>query len=178
MLLLCLCIICTGLRENTSLNPYNQEEKYKTYRNSRYSFCAEYPSTFLFPQTPPENGDGLRFKSKDGSCTMVASGIHLLEDELVGKTKKQLLREAYQDLLEEKSFYNREVEFTYQRLGSDFFVLSGYVEGNIFYFKRYLRANVFKGLYVEYPPAEKERFDGIISHITQTFPDCIFKFTE
>ena len=46
---------------------------FQTYTNSRYGFRVDYPESFI-PQQPPENGDGLRFKSQDGKATLVVSG--------------------------------------------------------------------------------------------------------
>jgi hypothetical protein len=41
-------------------------EAWHTYRNDRFGTTIDYPA-FFKPGTPPENGDGLEFKSADGA---------------------------------------------------------------------------------------------------------------
>lgn len=141
----------------------DQDEVYETYQNGRFGFCAEYPVEFLFPEPPPDNGDGLKFMSKDRQSYMIAAGRYKIDDSL---------ESMYKESLEEVDFFGKKRTITYHRMGKDFFIVSGFQEGKIYYTRKYLRDGVFENLYFVYPPSEKERFDKIITHVTRSFPDC------
>ncbi|MEO1217367.1 MAG: hypothetical protein AAFY45_27820 [Bacteroidota bacterium] len=139
------------------------QERYKTYQNVRFEFCLDVPYQIFEAQRPPENGDGLRFLSRYGESLLITHGGHSL-----GKSLKQEMEFE----LETGDFRDRKREITYERIAEDFFILSGYVGEKIFYQRTHLENKIFKSLYLEYPKAEKERFNEIISHMVKNFPNC------
>lgn len=140
-----------------------EQDVYKTHVNDRFYFCVDYPANFLFPQPPPDNGDGLKFLSMDGESYMIASGINALDETL---------EMAYKNNLRETDYFGVKRTITYHRKAKNFYIVSGYKEGKIFYTRRYLRDGVFRSLNFVYPRSEKYRFDRIIAHVVKTFPHC------
>jgi hypothetical protein len=103
----------------------------------------------------PDRGEGRRFRTKDGRATLVI----------------QSLRNAETD--SPRSFLNKHFSLphsaaVYRRVASDFFVVSGFHEGNIWYD----RCN-FVGSYIDcaalnYPASEKRNWDHIVTRISNT----------
>src|SRR5471030_1510041 len=54
-------------------------ESFRIYSNPRFGATAEYPADWR-PDPPPENGDGLVFRSPDGKATITISGILNIAD--------------------------------------------------------------------------------------------------
>ncbi|MEM6803491.1 MAG: hypothetical protein AAF696_18940 [Bacteroidota bacterium] len=138
------------------------QENYKTYENQRFEYCLDIPINIFEAQKPPENGDGRRFLSTYGDCLLLCYGGHTLGNNLQDEMYLQL----------EGDHRGREQSITYKRISKDFFILSGYVDDRIFYHRTHLENEMYKTFYLEYPQKEKERFDKIISHMVQHFPNC------
>jgi hypothetical protein len=76
---------CTGRGERlaepiptAAVDPISEKtpgeaNKYKHYVNARFGFECDYPGMFV-PQGESDNGDGQKFKSKDGKATVSAYG--------------------------------------------------------------------------------------------------------
>jgi hypothetical protein len=126
---------------------------YRTYSNARYGFSIAYPVNVLVPQGEPDNGDGQKFVSKDGSATLLAFGSNRLD---------RSLRDEFQTAQE-----NRTV--TYKVFKPDMFVVSGTGNGKIFYQKTLLRGDVFKTFIIEYEEQNRAEFDPITSRIARSF---------
>lgn len=131
----------------------NQRVTYRTYTNARYGFSIAYPFGILVPQGEPDNGDGQKFVSRDGSATLLAFGSHRLD---------RSLQDEFQTAQE-----NRAV--TYKVLKRDMFVVSGTENGKIFYQKTLLRGDVFKTFIIEYDEYERNTFDAITTRIARSF---------
>ena len=131
----------------------NQRVTYRTYTNARYAYSISYPVGLLIPQGEPDNGDGQRFVSKDGSATLLAFGSNRLD---------RSLQDEFQSAQE-----NRTV--TYKVLKRDMFVVSGTKDGKIFYQKTLLRGDVFKTFIIEYDEQERATFDTVTSRIARSF---------
>lgn len=139
----------------TSATPsfIRQRVTYKTYTNARYAFRIAYPLGVLVPQGEPDNGDGQKFVSRDGSASLIAFGSNRLD---------RSLQDEFQSAQE-----NRAV--TYKVLKRDMFVVSGTESGKIFYQKTLLRGDVFKTFIIEYDEQERATFDPITSRIAGSF---------
>jgi hypothetical protein len=131
----------------------NQRVTYGTYTNARYAFSIAYPVGILVPQGEPDNGDGQKFASRDGSATLLAFGSNRLD---------RSLQDEFQTAQE-----NRAV--TYKILKRDMFVVSGTGNGKIFYQKTLLRGDVFKTFIIEYDEQQRATFDAITARIARSF---------
>jgi hypothetical protein len=144
---------CAGLRGGRPL----------TYRNARYGFTMTYPSVFaLDPASVPEDGDSARFWTADRRATVVVNGLR----NGMGQSLAELRREARQDIAE-----NSRGTITYERATADWFVLSGYVGGRIFYRRTFLShgGRVIATLWIEFPPQLRPCLDGAVTMMSLSF---------
>ncbi len=130
---------------------------YKTYRNARFAYSINYPSSLLIPQGESTNGDGQKFASKDGRAELIVYGSNNALD--------QTLQQAFDEA--KGASGNRVV--TYQTMKHDWFVVSGTEGGKIFYQKTYLRGGVFKTMRIEYDEQLKTTYDAITTRVSLSF---------
>jgi hypothetical protein len=133
---------------------------YKTYSNARYRYSVSYPEGLLIPQGESDNGDGQKFLSKDGRAEMRVFGFHNLDGSL---------EDAYQAAQFYKKDESTRHVVTYKVLRKSWFVVSGLLDGRIFYLKTILRGPVFKSFVLEYDESQKAAFDPVVARIAQSF---------
>lgn len=139
---------------------------YKTYCNSRFDYCIDYPKDILFPQPEPENGDGCVFKSKEAEEILSVAGSHPFEDDGV-----DILASRYDSELsgefEENGNIGRVI--TYKKLGKSFFVVSGYKNGRIFYNKTIMKGDFIASARLQYSESDKVIYDNVSERIFKSF---------
>ena len=135
---------------------------WRTYQNDRYGTTIDYPDLFK-AQPPPDNNDGLRFKSADGAEFSVFASYGALDFDLAG----------YQKYILEKLGPGNAV--TYQAHGDDWFVISGTKGDGIFY-ERYMLSHgkemaegFVEGFVMSYPAALKRTYDPIVARMAKSF---------
>jgi hypothetical protein len=130
---------------------------YRTYHNARFGYRIDYPAD-LRPQPEPDNGDGRRFVSADGQTVLTAyAGYNVLDEGLAANRK--IARQSWQ---------KKHAALTLDRLTRTGYVLSGQVQGRIFYEKTVLKSNTLTTFLWEYPAAQKAAMDAVIQHTVQT----------
>lgn len=135
------------------------QSKFTTYDNDRFNFSIEYPSDLLKMQEPPANNDGRTFLSRDKTVEMRVWGQYNALD--------RTLSEEYNEAL---AGYGAGV--TYKVLGDSSFVISGTAGSKIFYRKTMLRTGgveVFYTFTIEYPKAQKSKFNSVVTRIARSF---------
>lgn len=133
--------------------------EYETYYNRRFDFAVQYPSDRLHPQPPPTNRDGRVFRSPRGHIEMRVYGYHQTR-----QTLEAVYRQRLQDLRQSGA------DVTYDYLGDDEFVLSGYDANNqVFYRRVLLRHNDFLVLDITYDRALQPEFDAVVAEIADSF---------
>ncbi|WP_372616978.1 hypothetical protein [Falsiroseomonas sp.] len=132
----------------------------RSYRNARFGF--DYPSVFrLDPQSVPAEGDSARFWTEDRRATAVVNAAPNLE----GRTLRALLREAEGDVVE-----NAGGEITYRRIRDNWFVISGYMVGRIFYRRTLLaRDGTVATLWMEFPREMRDCLDPAVTMMSLSF---------
>jgi hypothetical protein len=128
----------------------------RNYCNPRFRFCIDYPSSFV-AQTPPENGDGRTFKSKDGLVKMLVYGSN---NSLMEKLETRFKAESI-------SSDTRKV--TYKLFKPDYFVLSGIENKNVFYQKVLFKNDEYKTFLILYPIVQNKIYDPITTKIAASF---------
>jgi hypothetical protein len=93
---------------------------YKTYSNARFEYSISYPN-LLVPQGEATNGDGQKFRSRDGRAELIVYGGH--------NALEKTLRDIYDDEVSATAHPKRVV--TYKVLRTDWFVVSGREGGKI-----------------------------------------------
>ncbi len=136
---------------------------YSSYCNNRFGYCLNYPRS-MTPQPESGSGDGRVFKDEKTGATLAvwgrnttnpAGGEYSLEEQYAG------------DLQQFQSQPDRQV--SYHTLGKGFFVISGYVAGNVFYQKVVRRGDTFGYAYLEYPQKAKKQYDAVSVQVYKSF---------
>lgn len=136
--------------------------QYGNYCNGRYDYCIDYPKS-LYPQQESGNGDGRVFKDKMGDEVLRVYGSpngealtidQQFENDLVG-------------FGEADGTKGRTI--TYQKCGKNFYVLSGFMKGKVFYKKVILKADGFAYAILEYEEKEKDLYDKVSLRIFKSF---------
>ena len=140
-------------------NAQTKQTTYKTYYNPRFEYSISYPVGILYPQEIAANGDGRKFLSKDNQTVMLVYGQE--------NVQRQTLSQLYKEESREDSHTGKVV--TYKMLKNNWFVVSGYEDGRVFYQKTIYRNDEFLTSRIEYPEAQKEVFDSITATIAKSF---------
>nr|WP_295466558.1 SH3 domain-containing protein [Mesorhizobium sp.] len=98
-------------------------EDWRTYSNARIGTTIEYPAAFFRMEPPPENDDGRSFATRDGRTRFTVSGSHNVFEKTIPELMADDIAAAEGDMI------------TYRRSGDDWYVLSGYRDGDVFYRK-------------------------------------------
>ncbi|HEY9668779.1 MAG TPA: hypothetical protein V6C91_18365 [Coleofasciculaceae cyanobacterium] len=138
-----------------------QNITYNRYYNSRFNYSVAYPSSLLIPQGESQNGDGQKFLSKDKSITLLVYGSH--------NALNQQLAELYRTQSRSATREHPTRVVTYKTHGNDWFVVSGYENGKVFYNKTILRNGDFKVLEIQYKKSLQPKFDSIAAEISKSF---------
>jgi hypothetical protein len=131
------------------------------YTNARFEYRLSYPSRLLFPQGEADNGDGQTFLSRDAKARLSVYGTHNALDETLESAFQEASRGGLPDAP------NRVVSD--KRLGDNWFIVSGYQEGSIFYLKRYLIDDRFVSFDIIYPESQRSTWDRVVAKINDGF---------
>ena len=146
-------VVCEGL---TAQHPL-------TYRSPTYGYSLVYPASMeIVPDSISERGDTVRFEAPRWQVT--ASITALLNNR--GETLSQLKREAQQDIIQ-----NSRGSVTYQRNGTTWFVLSGYILDRIYYQRTVLiqGSMAIASLWIEFPQEVRPCMDAIVTMMANSF---------
>ena len=124
-----------------------------TYANGRFGTTADVPADWKRGK-PPENGDGLTFTSPDKRARITVSGSLQVMDTI-------------EDTVAILDAPNDGETITYRHKEPGVVVVSGTVGKRIFYRKSILscRDTIWNSVAIEYPKAEKEAYDAIVTHV-------------
>lgn len=142
--------------QETSANSI-KELTYETYTNNKYGFSIDHP-TNLIADALPINGDGLLFKSTDGTVSINVSGINNVSNET------------------SKSLYNRDlsklrVKPDYKVLFKKSYAIS-WDENGITYYKYYVvceNNGSIQGFAIEYPTNQNDIYAPMIEKVYKSF---------
>ncbi|MDO7874397.1 hypothetical protein Q5H93_06605 [Hymenobacter sp. ASUV-10] len=153
-------LLPTLLAAGAVLSAGSAPPAYRTYANARFGFRIDFPASFRV-QPEPANGDGRRFVSADGRTVLSAyAGYNVLDEGMADD--RRLARQGWQ---EKKATFSLD-QLTGKGTG---YVLSGRVQGDIFYQKTVLRSGVLSTFVWQYPAARKAAMDAVIQHTIQTW---------
>jgi hypothetical protein len=134
----------------------------RSYRNERFGFGFDHPSVFrLDPASVPADRSSARFWTADRRATAVVNAAPNPD----GRSLRDLLREAEGDVVE-----NSRGEITYRRIRDDWFVISGYMVGRIFYRRTLLLPNgTIATLWMEFPREMRPCLDAAVTTMSLSF---------
>ncbi|MBB1126202.1 hypothetical protein [Thiospirillum jenense] len=133
--------------------------QFATYTNQRFHYNLTYPSHLLYPQGESDNGDGQTFLSKDATAKLTVFGSFNAEEET--------LDAAFNTALQIAAMNERVI--TYQRKADNWYVLSGYDHGAIFYSKFFLIDGQLIGFDLMYSEEQRRIWDEVTNQINASF---------
>jgi hypothetical protein len=130
--------------------------QYRTYVNARFGTTAEVPTDWT-ADPPPENGDGLRFRSPDQRASITVSGSLQIWDTIDEAMK------IYQEPQKGETI-------TYRHREPRALVVSGTRGDTIFYARHILscRDQIWNSVNLEYPAAEKAVYDALVTRVARS----------
>jgi hypothetical protein len=150
----------------TSIKPVQND----VYCNARFGYCIDYPGKTLFPQTESENGDGRVFVASDSNELMRVYGYLMWnpEEERANVDQlKDLFNRDLKDADEDNS--NDRLKVTYKKLGKNFFIISGFKKGKIYYQKTIVNKDAFANVIMQYDVKDSSRYNEISSTVSKSF---------
>lgn len=142
-------------------------DAYQNYRNARYGYALDVP-TFLIAKPEAENGDGRRFVSSDGKVLLRVFGASNSLNRSVSGQKWRATSDWRRD----------GARVTYSQSGANYYVLSGFVGGDIFYEKTVVWNGQFHTLIWEYPAPLKKRLDAPVTRSVRSFSPRNFRVSR
>ena len=137
---------------------YAGDHEWTYYFNDRYGTSIEYPVDIFVPQPAPTSNDGRRFVSRDGQASFyVFAQYNALQESLAALFDADRSRAGEQ--------------VTYQTSGSNWFVVSGYRDTDIFYRKTTISADDLLQVFeIAYAQTLGDAFAPIVERMAPTFP--------
>ena len=154
---LCALTAHAGTPRATLEDLCSRTEDYGCYVNHRYGYALAWPKRLLTPMGESDAGDGQVFTAPDGRAELRCWGGF-------SDTPQQALPEALKAALSEPG---RRV--TYRHVAKDFFVLSGFTGGRIFYRKTVQAHDVLATFELIYDTALKKEFDRTVRDMSSSF---------
>lgn len=139
-----------------------QDAGWRRYVNERFGTSIEYPAAIFSPEPPPENGDGRKFKARDGAELTISASYNALSQTV--ELLEQFLRAPGSG--EPDDYAN----VTYRLGKGDALVLSGFRGDKIFYEKFLFAApsDVIHHYLIIYPRSSKAAYDPIVQRMAKT----------
>lgn len=140
---------------------------FDTYCNFRFRYCIDYPKGILLPQPESQNGDGRIFNDKDGNKVLTVFGRLNLDADGDPISLDDQYDEDINSTID--TLGNRIIVISYQKLGKNFFVISGHKNGKIYYQKTILKDDAFAYAILEYNESDKAIFDKVSTQLFKSF---------
>jgi hypothetical protein len=131
-------------------------EETATYQNVKYGYSISYPSDLLQPLGESENGDGQTFQGENARLLVW------------GSLSPKVLEETLESMFNQQ-VNNSSREVTYKVLHEDWFAISGYEEGQIFYQKTFIKDGVEYSFLLTYSQQVRDTFDDVVSVLVDSF---------
>lgn len=138
-----------------------QNANWQTYVNERFGSSIQYPANVFDPQPPPENGDGQRFKARDGAEFTISAAYNVLHDTL---------QSLEQSLLHPEGGPDDVANVTYRLSKANMLILSR-GRGDQIYYDKFLFTKDQETIHhfaIAYPEAEKDTYKPIIERMSES----------
>ena len=147
----------TSARKMETFEDVCARTDYGCYVNHKYGYALAWPKRLLTPLGQSDAGDGQVFAAPDGRAELRCWGSF-------SNAPQQTIPQAMTRAMAEPGR-----QMTYTHAGRDFFVLSGYAEGRIFYRRSVLAHGVLATFELTYDAPLKKLFDPVIRDISAGF---------
>lgn len=135
------------------------EAGYTLYRNGRYGTFIEYPGSYFRAEPPPDSGDGRTFVSADGQSQFYVFAQY----NALGLTQDEMMRQDIEQ--------GGNDSVAYRKSGDGWYVLSGYGEGGVIYYRKVILdpSGLVQVFEIACPPSLKEAFDPVVTYMANSF---------
>jgi hypothetical protein len=145
----------------TELQTGSPISAYQVYHNKRLHYSISYPPNLLSPQGESADGSSQRFVSKDSRALLIITGTP-------GRSTADL-RELYERQSRGATPENPTRVVTYKVKKDDWFVVSGYEQGRIWYEKTIATSSILISFRLEYDESQKQLFDSVVGTMAKSF---------
>jgi hypothetical protein len=138
-----------------SISPFPAFADEITYENARFGTTITFPLELFERRAElPANGDGALFFSDDGGSLAVWAGNNALDANPASTAAENRKR------------IGADFSITYERIGKDWLVQSGFEEGMIYYQRlEFGSDNVIHGFVMKWPESLRAKYDDRVSAI-------------
>lgn len=151
-----LAFIALPAQAQSQIVPAHQQN-WQPYVSSQFAVSSDVPTSgFVFPQ---QNNDyGLSSQSQDGSVAVTVFAAYWNNEAARFSDYRALQRQKLEQI---------GADITYSPGGNSWFVFSGFLGEDIFYFKATTRSNcpLAGHIYFKFPAYEKDTMSPIIEHM-------------
>ncbi len=140
-------------------------ESYATYENARFGYRVLYPTSLVTPLPEADNGDGRVWKSDDGKFKLSAWG----ENNAFNRTLRAQMDAARREWAKDHA------RVTYTRYTPQFYVLSGFTGGEIFYEKTVPQGDGFASILWQFPKGKRPLMDAVVARTSHAFKSTRLK---
>lgn len=137
-------------------DPRSDAMQYTEYRNEQYNLSITYPAAIMSPQATIGEDRGREIVSESGDAGVVIFAVDGAD--------QRTLQSQYQEQLDADGS-----EVTYNVLRDDWFVVSGFDEGDVFYQRTQLSGDTLKTFRIRYAEEEKDFYDPVTAIISRSF---------
>jgi hypothetical protein len=138
-----------------------QNADWRTYVNARFGTSIDYPANLFDPQPPEENGDGQRFKARDGAEFTISAAYNVLQDTLQSLEQSLLHPEGGPD----------DVANVTDRLSKANMLILSRGRGDQIYYDKFLftkEQETIHHLAIAYPAAKKDTYKPIVERMSES----------
>jgi hypothetical protein len=130
--------------------------QYRSYVNERFGMTADVPTDWK-ADPPPENSDGLHFRSPDQRASLAVYGRLNISDTV-------------DDAMRDYETPGKDETITYRHRERRAVVVSGIRGDTIFYSRHVLscRDEIWNSVHIEYPATEKAAYDALVTHVARS----------
>jgi hypothetical protein len=130
------------------------------YRNERHGFLLSYPADTFAPQQASPDGGGRAFLSRDGRARLLAGALPNADGVSL---------RGYRSLVLERSYPGAAID--YAPVGSTWFVLSGTLDGLMFYERVTFTCGgrLINSWAMLYPATERSVYDRIVEEVARSY---------
>jgi hypothetical protein len=142
----------SGTRVAAAAQPWN------IYANVRFGYEICYPVDLLIPQQEADDGDGRMFLSSAGATLRIWGNYNANGDSLAALTDQMV-----------KDLTGSTGTVSYRQMASSSAVVSGQVDGTIFYAVRRIEKDTVSSFILTYPMNQKAIFDPVAAKLKGCF---------
>ena len=163
---LVLLAACSGNSGKTDTQQGNVN--YGTYHNDRYDYTVDYPD-FLIPQGEADSGDGQMFISEDQGIKLVV--YYEFKDDPTADGEPPAVGKAFEeDLASISGILTKKLE--------DNHYIIKYKVDNVLHADYTVFDERYFTIRFEYPEEEKDRMEGVIEHVINSFKLEVLDYDE